>query len=248
MKIHAVTLGRSPERFQAFLTMNRLSRLEIVRCDAVDGESLDRAALTDAGWIAPDLIFNDFAVGCALSHVACWRRAAEAGASCTICEDDAVLRQDFVDMHERLTATAPEYDLIYWGFNLDMHVAFVTPGVGVCVSCFDQDRLRVEGVDGFQRTGGASQLYRAQRVWGSLCYTVSAQGARTLLSRLLPLRNATSSFTLPSGVGPSHSYCCHSQGIDETLGVVHLADLAAYIAIPPLAASVNDKARSTIHR
>ena len=62
---------------------------------AVDGRMLDKQKLIKEGLIAPDCDYKTGAVGCALSHVNLWKKAADENRIITVFEDDAVATYRF---------------------------------------------------------------------------------------------------------------------------------------------------------
>ena len=118
-----------------------------------DGHELDRANLEEAGyqlfpwqiesdnsWWSRPLKYGE--IGCTLSHLACWRHAAQNGGEpyILVLEDDAVLQPTFLDELldglERLDGHTP-FDLLYLGRYLldpdqEAVPGFVTPGYSHC--------------------------------------------------------------------------------------------------------------------
>jgi collagen beta-1,O-galactosyltransferase len=118
-----------------------------------DGHELRRADLEVAGyklfpwqiesdnsWWSRPLKYGE--IGCTLSHLACWRHAAQTGAEpyILVLEDDAVLPPTFLEELleglQRLTSHSP-FDLLYVGRYLldpDQQAVpgFVSPGYSHC--------------------------------------------------------------------------------------------------------------------
>ena len=120
MDIRLINLDRSPDRLAAFQVVNEHVMPHVTRFSAVDGKDVERPAIVERGIIAPDLGYNDGALGNALSHIALWDFAASEGRAITICEDDAVFNRLFVSASESLLREIPQdWHLISWGWNFD---------------------------------------------------------------------------------------------------------------------------------
>ena len=247
LPLFVINLDRSPERLARFLADNAMPGLAITRLAGVDGRTIDRDGLIRAGLMAADLRHADNVLGCSLSHVACWKLVAQGDRPVVICEDDAVLRRDFVGLHRHLQTAVATADIVFWSCNLDMHVAIEMPGLGEATLMFDDAMLSSEdGIRAFQNQRSATVLYRLRRVWGAAVYTVTPQGARRLLERVLPLRNGSGDISYPTGDGRLWHMHFDSWGIDMDIGLVHVHDINGMIAVPPVALGRNDKAESNI--
>ena len=87
--------------------------------------------------------------------------------------------------------------------------------MGICTMICDQSHFAEErNFEVFQAQQSISQLYRVRRIWGSAAYTITPQGARRLLELILPLRNDSCRFGVPTGVGGHRHYRFDSRGID----------------------------------
>jgi len=115
---YVINLDRSVARLKAFRDRNQhLSN--VTRFPAVDGASLDRAALIKAGTILDDCPYPAGTLGCALSHAALWRKACEENCSLTIFEDDTITALRCEQQMEELLLTLPaDWDFILWGYGL----------------------------------------------------------------------------------------------------------------------------------
>jgi glycosyl transferase, family 25 len=248
MKAYVISLASTPGRLEKFARSNAGLGIEFIHYEAVDGSRIDRDALWAAGEIAErDLGITDNAIGCALSHMALWRMARDENRAITICEDDAVLRGDFVSVYERQLAAQPDFDILHWGFNFDMHACYEIPGYGECVFMADERQLRAEHVaETFRASQHPVHLYRAVRLYGLPCYTVSPAGADKLLKLCRPLSKLSTQFELPNGYGGLTQLIFATAGIDFFC-VSHLKELNAHVAIPSLAITPNDKSQSTIN-
>ena len=245
--LHVISLDRTPERFADFVGRNRIPGINIVKHPAIDGQSIDRQDLINLGVISPDLIFIDTAVACALSHMQCWQLAVETGQTVLVCEDDAVLHRDFVGLYRNFIHQVPNVDLLYWGFNLDMHVGYLVPGFGEVLTIFRESHFADQAnVAQFQTSTFNVNMHRLTRIFGALCYSISPKCAAFLLAECLPMVNDSGGFTMPNGVGQRESYEFHSWGIDMHMGMFKVQNLESYVVVPPIVISPNDKTVSTI--
>ena len=238
MDLHVINLDRSTERLQEFRRDNA-HLPEIKRRSAIDGSTVDRRQLVEAKVISDDLPYTNGAIGNALSHISFWKLAKGADVPITICEDDAILHGEFLDLAPRLIASAPaDWDLIMWGWNFDSVLMFdLMPGVSSCLAAFDQEQLR-SAVRAYQKQSLSPRLFRLFRSFGVICYTVSRAGANKLLRRCLPIRAMAVSIPGVSAKLPNF-------GIDIMMSSVY-PDINAYVAFPPLAVTRNDHASSTV--
>jgi GR25 family glycosyltransferase involved in LPS biosynthesis len=247
IQIHVISLDRTPDRFAEFVRTNDLPGLEIVKVPAVDGEAIDRGALIAQGIISEDLSFTPNSIACALSHMDCWRRAVDTDTNIIVCEDDAVFHRDFLRVRRSIESAVAKFDILYWGYNLDMHVAFHVPGFGDCVSMFNEsDFADSNNIAAFRSAVFNLNVHRVKRIFGLLCYTITPNGARDLLSSYRPLRNKKTQFEIGLGFRRSHTASIESSGIDVHMGVCDMADRLAYAVVPPIVISPNDKSKSTI--
>ena len=242
-----INLDRYPDRMARFMAYNTIPGIEVERTTAVDGEKLDRAELVASNLIAEDLIYSTNSVACSLSHVRCWQRVVRMGRPAVICEDDVALRRDFAKLHEKFASTLAAAEAIFWSFNFDMHVAYRVPDMGVCTSIYDESHFNDEArIAAFQAGKAQPALYRPERLWGVACYSLTPRGAAKLLDCVMPLRNGNVTFPYPNGLRQTSVCNLASIGIDSDIGVVHVKELDAWVAVPPVAIHVTHNNVSTI--
>jgi GR25 family glycosyltransferase involved in LPS biosynthesis len=234
--VRVISLERSAERRAEFRRRN--PQLDFAFFDAVDGASLTPDAIAASGLFQSGLTYTAGAYGVALSHHALWEDCIRGGESLTVAEDDAVFREDFSQaQQEFLGKLQPGWDFVLWGWNFDsMLQVRILPGVPAVMG-FDPESLR-KAIRGFPFTTGAAQAFRLDHAFGLPAYTISPAGAKKFKTRCFPLSEF--SLTLPLITQP-----VINSGIDAALNNVYAA-ADCYAAFPPLVATENDQATSTI--
>jgi glycosyl transferase, family 25 len=238
VQINLINLDRSPGRLAAFNAANHFLP-PIRRCPGIDGRTLDRLQLTAAGLLAPGLGWTDGAVGNGLSHIRLWQEAVQTKLPVTVAEDDVIFNRHFLERAPALLATLPlGWEFVLWGWNFDVYIAFeLVKGAGICISHLDQASL-AQGLSEFQSQRFTPLPFRLIRAFGQPCYTIAPQGAAKLLAHCLPFRAET--VALPEVKG---SVVAQDVGV---LAPGAYPSLQAYLSFPPLAASPNDPALSTV--
>lgn len=235
--VRLINLDRSPDRLASFRRQN--PDLPFERVAAVDGQLLDRDEQVRAGLIAANNFFSPAAIGLLATHVRLWRACAQETEPFHIAEDDVIFRRDFVRVAAAALGELGEWDIVFWGFNLDWPIEIeLSAAVGRSVMVFDQDALRM-GLEAFRDEAVRPALARLTSCAGTAAYSISPAGARRYLERCLPVGNA------PARHVTSHARKWRNTGLDVEM-CRHHAELRAFIALPPLAASPNDHAQSTI--
>lgn len=242
MQYFVISLARTPERLNAFFERNGHRDL-IRRFEAVDGRTLNVGELEQAGLVCPGYTgYSMPSLGAALSHRSLWMRAAAGGEAVTVFEDDGILHSRFIELAARLTpADAGAYDFIQWGWNFDSILSFQLPGgVSCCTATFDQAALRRNSAV-FPQVQAQHQLYRLQGSFGIMAYTVSPAGAARLLRTCFPV--GTTEAVRIDGLGRM----VVNRDIDIALNNLYREETArCLVCFPPLAASRNEHASSTI--
>ncbi len=246
LQVNLINLDRSADRLAEFAAHNAHLG-QVVRFSAVDGRTLDLAALARAGLVAPDILdtYSLGAVGCAMSHIALWKRAVAHGQALTIAEDDAIFHGQFRRHAAAVMANLPPaWDIILWGWNFDLFVSIeMFPGVSPCLAQFEQITSEA-GVQAFQQQELVPHPLKVRWAFGTPCYSISPDGARAVMGKCLPLRPLVLSF--PEGLRAApHLPYFKAVGIDVTLNAVY-RELRAFICFPPLVVTRNDISRSTI--
>lgn len=241
MRIMVINLDRCPERFTKFSTVNGFLR-QVARFPAVEGRAVDRDKLQSDRLLDAALTCSDGALGCALSHIMIWHRVMTDGIATTVCEDDAILNHGFERVSERLVADLPAgWDFILWGWNFDaMLLVNLLPGVSPAAIHCNQDSMRTR-LSRFQTLDLEPRALRLLSSCGTLCYSISAGGARKLYAGCTPLKPlaATDAAGMPCGITP--------YGIDHAMTQLY-PRINAFVAVPPLAVSPNEQAASTVQK
>lgn len=238
MQVQLINLDRSPERLAEFQARNaHLS--DVRRFAAIDGRTVDRAALVERSLFDGRTRYGNGAVGVALSHLQLWQAAIDGGQPLTICEDDAIFHRDFESRAAAaIGGLAPGWDLILWGWNFDSFLQFdLVPGCSWCLAQFDQAQMR-KGIDAFQGHAVAPTLYKLLRAFGIVCYTISPLGAARLRQAVLPIRPLEVYF-------PGLNRKIPNLGIDIVMNALY-PRLNAFVCLPPLVITENRHEISTV--
>jgi GR25 family glycosyltransferase involved in LPS biosynthesis len=238
VKTHLINLDRSSERLRAFRSWNSFLP-DVERFSAIDGRALDRQALISQGVLDPRVTYTDGAIGCALSHIALWQRVVSEGVVTTIVEDDAVFNRHFAMRSAAVLGSLPaEWDCVLWGWNFDsVLVSECLPGVTAALMHFDQAALRSH-LDRFQSLQIEARPIGLYRAFGTVCYTVTPQGAGKLLAACRPLRPL--SVNVPGLPAP-----VPNNGIDVMMNAAY-PQMKSFAAFPPLVVTPNERASSLV--
>jgi glycosyl transferase, family 25 len=235
MDIAVINLDRSPRKLQEFAAANR-GAIAFERFPAVDGLTLSKDKLVADGVIHADLDYTPGATGCAMSHIALWRRAVETNKPLTVCEDDAHFNKDFTRFAGDAVAKLDgKFDLILWGWNFDSVLVFDLWGISSCAATFNASQM-LQSIERFKGLTFNPTLYALQRAYGLVCYTVSPRGAQALLARALPLRPMQVFFP---GLGN-----LPNTGLDVVLSALY-PGIIALVSFPPLVLTKHERGRST---
>jgi GR25 family glycosyltransferase involved in LPS biosynthesis len=235
--IVVINLDHSVQTLEAFRGRN--AHLGPVRrFPAVLGADLDRAFLRASGVISGDVNYSDGALGCALSHFALWGEIAEGNRPITVCEDDAVFAADFTAIGNARIAALPDgWDIVLWGWNFDGWMVFqALPGGPACLVHNDRF-LTAEDFAAASGTAASPRLFRLDYACGTLCYTISPQGAARMLDYCRPIRPL--SVLLPEARAKLPNL-----GVDLMMSSTY-SRTQSYVSVPPLVISPNLKANST---
>jgi glycosyl transferase, family 25 len=239
LDIYLINLDRSIDRLNVFRSANGHIIEHISRFSAIEGKSVERAAYIERGIISADLHYSDGALGNALSHLALWDIVITSETPVTICEDDAIFNHLFRDASDSLLCDLPpDWHIILWGWNFSSVLWFdMLPNVLTGVCHFNQELMR-QGTDAFQTARLRPQPFKLHQAFGTVCYSVSPEGARLMRQFCLPLRNMN--IYIP-GLGRA----IRNLALDVLLNQFY-ARLNSFISFPPLVITKNDRRASTV--
>ncbi len=240
MEVLYINLERRPDRNDLFLRTNA-GIADFRRIDAIDGRHVDIQDLIRQGLLAEPLrAYTAGALGVALTQKKIWEECISTAAAVTVAEDDAVFNRHFADKAGKTLASLPlDWDIIFWGWNFDapLHIELLA-GLKQSFMRFDPSRLGPR-LHEFQELDYSVLPIRVLGVFGRPCCSISPHGARRLGELCFPLRRER----IPI---PSLGRNLRNTNFD-TLMNKHYGSLNAYVAIPPLVWTENDKRASDIH-
>jgi glycosyl transferase family 25 len=239
LDIYLINLDRSVDRLNVFQSANGHMIPHISRFSAIEGKGVERTAYVERGIISADLHYSDAALGLALSHLALWDLAINSKTPVTICEDDAIFNHLFRDASDSLLSELPpDWHIVLWGWNFSSVLWFdMIPNVLTCVCHFDQELMR-KGTSEFQTARLRPQPFKLHQAFGTVCYSVSSEGARLMRQFCLPLRNM--SVYIHGLQRPVRNL-----GLDVLLSRFY-ARLNSFVSFPPLVITKNDRLTSTL--
>jgi len=237
-QINVINLDRSPDRLSAF-NANNQDFVTYERFPAIDGKRVKRDEVIRQGILAADNQYIDGAIGIVLSHLSLWQKSIAENTPITVCEDDAILNNSFSSLTEYLMGFCKDnFDVIFWGWNFDAPIFYdLFPHGGKCAAYFNQNELQ-QSADAFRTAKLYPSLHRVYEAYGTMCYTVSPQGARKLVDLLFPI-GATPVFS------PAMQRNLDNIGLDIAMNAVH-PQISSLVCLPPLAVSKNDFNASTV--
>jgi glycosyl transferase, family 25 len=241
---YVISLARRPDRRERFLRWNAGKGIDISVFDAVDGQTLDKQALLQAGIIDDlNLNFTMGFLGSAMSHRALWEKCIALGHPTLIFEDDVFLPDTLRDWIEpALDELAGGCDIVFLGYNRDAilsvgygggqwcNIAFEPPSVG-----FEQEAQQ------HSRWSGPKShcLLDTRLVWGITAYAISPASAAALLLHCFPLSNKRAVRMHGSG------RMLVPYGVDGMVNLaIQLGLIKARVLFPPLVIGPNDQADS----
>lgn len=238
MKFFYLNLDSRPDRNQKFINRNS-AHSSFDRLSAIDGKQVERQNLIAKGVVSPNLTsYTDGAIGCALSHAMIWDYSVKNNIEVTVAEDDAVINYHFMEKSARIKKSLPpDWDVILWGWNLDS-VLYVKifEGIKSGVILFDKEDIGPY-IGVFQQRCFDVMALRLLVAFGTVCYSVSASGARLLKRLCFPIRSENIYVPI---LGSIPNY-----GIDICMSKVY-RQLKAYAVFPPLVVPENNRVGSDI--
>jgi glycosyl transferase family 25 len=238
MTIHVISLARTPERLRHFMKSNQHLRVDVF--NAIDGASVDTSSTRIFDPECTASHWTRGAIGNYLSHVSLWERVSVSNEEMTICEDDAILSNDFIDVSTRLLKNIENWDFILWGWNFDSVLwCNLLPNISSVAMIFDQNSLR-HNISSFPNSIQNSRLYRLHGAYGIPCYSISPAGAQKILRNIKPIKSKANFMPiLNRSVTP--------YGLDGLLNSIY-PQIDAMVCFPPLSVTPNHHEISTVQK
>jgi len=239
MTIKVISLKRTPERLHEFQRNNAHIKFEVF--DAIDGAKLDKNSSIMREFFSKELNYSDGAYGCALSHIQLWIEAVEKNTAITICEDDAILHNDFIRFRDETIKRLPsKWTLCHWTWNLDSYlVAKLFHNTGHALILMNQEEI-IKNQAIIKKSELTTQAFGLVRAFGTACYTISPGGASELLNKCLPLENDEVFFYGLNKKIPNN-------GIDIAMNKLY-GESKTYVSVPPIAFTPNIHQTSTVQK
>ncbi len=137
-RIFCVTLKETPLRTKGFLEVAAAAKLEVTMFPGVLGSRLGLIPKFPNEIEAPgqDIVMNERAVGCNLSHLMLWKHLSMLpDEEFIIFEDDAVIPPDFIDKFSALYAKLPDdWQMAYIGwikYGKDVPPVLIDEGISI---------------------------------------------------------------------------------------------------------------------
>jgi GR25 family glycosyltransferase involved in LPS biosynthesis len=238
MRTFVISLERTPERLDTFQRLNgSIKDCQVFR--AVDGQKISRSEFNANGLCDGTVTYSAGAMGCALSHKTLWELALRTGKAITICEDDAIFHPSFVEARACMAAQLPDdWDLVMWGWNFDSLLLIdIMPTLSPCLMRFDLNVMR-RSVEQYMAESVNIHFHHLLRTFGTVCYSVSPNGAQKLLSHVFPIRKMDVFF-------PGLNKHLPNTGIDIMMNELY-PSMKSFVSFPPLMLTPHSTNESTV--
>ncbi|HEY1789255.1 MAG TPA: glycosyltransferase family 25 protein [Verrucomicrobiae bacterium] len=231
--INVIHLSRAAQRKKTFLALNRIDGIHFELVEGVDSNSLDFAQLKRRNLIKSKTTFRT--PGCSLAHRNLWLRSLETQTALIVCEDDAVIRQDFrAQFSKCLNALPTGWDFLLLGYNFDSFLDVeIIPGIESLSGRFTDMALTSSRLKNFQNSVTPISVLPLRNAFGTPAYAVSPSGAKFLLEHVFPLRN------VPVPL-PFEKRAMVSYSMDAIMNRFY-RKMKAFACLPPLVVSPNKK-------
>ena len=237
MKVAAISLKRTPERWNTFLKRNQvaLNNCELIRVDGIDGSEWRKSDIqtrliaksAHQQWTAG-------AIGIAMSHRLCWRLCCNSGSPLVVLEDDVILAEDWEAVLEGLLHHSA--GIVLMGWNLDSVLRAEFSRGQEFISLFEPAYPSEEALNLIVNSDEARQTKRLRSAFGLPGYWLHPTMAEQLLKKI-PILEA-----IPLVLGRGFPKIT-TNGIDAMLNL-HYHQLKAEVVIPPLALALNNPVTS----
>lgn len=236
IEVYIIHLEYNEGRKKVFSTYNNAPGIRFIYEKAIDGSNLNIPELVTNGLVvAGTKYYTQGQLGCALSHRNLWLKTLVLQVPLIVCEDDAVLRNDFAAQWEQCLNQLPEdWDILLLGFNFDSIIKFqIIPGVEQLSGRFENRPLDDTRLRCFQATTIPPIVLPLANAFGTPGYAISPKGAQTLLTRCFPLNNGLVTVPLIQRTFAARSIDC--------LLNIHYQKIKAFVTFPPLVVTPNRK-------
>ena len=237
MRYVVINLEREPQRLADFHARNEQTKLAIDHFQAVDGAKL---TAIDTTILAPGAsYYSPPMVATAMSHLALWKECASSDMIFVVFEDDVHLRRDLGSQLHKLCGSG-DWDLVLLGCNMDTTIELnLSPDIDLA-GRFSVRYPSVNQLDAFAATTEPVAPCRLRVAFGTSAYAVTPKGAALLIEKCFPLDNRVIHLKNENRSVPAH-------GIDCMMIAAYPA-LHAYLCLPPLAMTPNNRAISQVQR
>jgi GR25 family glycosyltransferase involved in LPS biosynthesis len=240
MIIHIIHVERHESRKEQFLINNAtLKNFSWYR--AIEGSNINFTNLLEEGIISPKFEMIPNSLGLTLTVIELLKKCVEINEPITIMEDDAIAIPNFEKTSETLLESiGGNFDVIFWGWNFDALMWLLPFGekhpIKIVSDRIQEKKLLPDFTENFQDV--THQLVPLGHQWGTMCWSVSPEGASKILDKILPIDTEPYEKShLGLWVKPI--------AVDELIGKL-IPGLLAYTCFPPLCFAINDKTESTI--
>jgi GR25 family glycosyltransferase involved in LPS biosynthesis len=235
---YVISMADRPERLQQFRQDNPSLALPLQTQYGVDGRN-HWPWIQHSKLIQHDRISNwsRGAIGCALSHLLCWKTCVNTNRPTFVFEDDTILSNDWLAITNQLVENLQgDFDIVLLGWNLDSALrARCFQGIE-SIALFEPAYPNETEIRGVVNSNTPRQLQRLNHGFGLPGYLISPNGAQKLLELCTPIREET--IALGRGL-PDLT----ANQIDCLLNNYY-PQLSSYVIHPPIALARNDQATS----
>lgn len=229
LTIQVINLRRRPDRRKFFEHWNTQEHLQIEWVEAIDGQQLSFMDLVRDGIVLEQADFMGAGpLGIACSQKLLWERAVRENQTLIICEDDAILRGDFVQQATTMMDQLPsQWDFLLFGYNFNTCLDVeIFPGQRL-MSGFSPTKLPESEYRRFVDNRSSTVCLPLKNAFGTHAYAITPKGANYLLRACFPLAGiAVEVPALKKTIYPS----VH---LDSTMNAYY-QQIHAYCAFPPL--------------
>lgn len=168
-KIYVINLENKTDRLETFDKQMKKNKIVYERFNAVLGEKVIKdERLTDYC----NTFCTDGMKGCALSHRSLWDTIVKNGyRNVMICEDDAMIPDDFDSKFENIYYQIPkDYDILY---------------LGCLFGGKDESSLNklITKINGYEPEDVNPNIYKVKGTIGTHCYIISLEGAQKFVDK-----------------------------------------------------------------